>query len=216
MDTIAVIDDRKEMRESVAEVIRIGLEDLGLAWNVVDMAPLPDLSNYDEWISSIGLRVLVLDENLSEELVEGVEGVGYLGHQVATIVRELHPDLPQFIITSVGNTEDLENAGELDAIVQRDEFNTHSDVYVERMVRLGNSFARRYESELADLTLISEKVAFDTATEEERRRLNALRNVRVTRPNLPDVEDMSNWLERASSAKRALEDAMLAVKGKGG
>lgn len=213
MGRIAVVDDRREMRESVAEYIRLALEDLQVKWEVEAMAPLASVEDYVDLIEDGGLRVLVLDENLSEDISETGEAVGYSGHQVARFIRSKFSDLPQVIITSIGATEALEGAAELDAIVQRDNFNQYSEVYVERMVRLGQSFSQRYEKDLADLAEITTKLARGEAGDEDRVRLDAIRETKVLEAQVAAGVAMTDWIddaERIHSSLRLIIDSITA------
>ena len=175
MSVIAIVDDRAAMRESVAERIKLGLEDMKLDWEVIADEPLEHIDEYPAWIADNEICVLVLDEKLGEEI--GTRGVAttYSGHEVAAALREQIPELPQLIITSIKNSDELEGAAELDAIVQRDEFEKHWRVYVERIVRLATRFVDRNEAELAELTDLSQKVVDETASDQDIARLNAIR-----------------------------------------
>lgn len=205
MARIAVVDDRKDMRESVAQVIALALEDLNIDWQVVPMEPLPEVDDYIGLVEDDGLRVLVLDENLAEVVPEGGEAVKYKGHQIAKFVRDRYRDLPQVIITSIKATDELDDAAELDAIVQRDQFNKNPNVHVERMVRLGESFSRRYEEELADLARLSMKVIEGDADPSDRARLNAIREGKLMTGSAQACMDMRSWLEEADEIKASLE-----------
>jgi hypothetical protein len=211
MDTIAVIDDRADMRGTVVTYIKVGLEDLGIDWDVIESGPLSDIEGYASWIKENDVRVLILDEKLNEEIA-GEEAVAYCGHDVASILRKQMPDLPQMIITSVDRSDDLEGAAELDAIVRRDEFNNHANTYVERMVRLGKSYLDRHESELAELTRITENILNETATAEERERIDAIRAKAQLSVIQLDTQSMQEWLAKANDIQNSLQAAYDALK----
>lgn len=206
MARIAVVDDREEMRESVARLIGLALEDLNIDWQVDAMAPLPVVDDYIDLVEEGDLRVLVLDENLAEIVPEGGEAVQYKGHQVAKFIRDRYKDLPQVIITSIKATDELDDAAELDAIVQRDQFERHSTVHVERMVRLGESFSKRHEEELADLARLSMRVIEGTADGSDRARLDAIREGKMLGGSAQACMDMRSWLDEAESIKASLQD----------
>jgi len=208
MSVIAVVDDREAMRESVAERIKLGLEDLDLDWEVIAEEPLETIEEYPAWIAENEISVLVLDEKLGEEI--GTRGVAtaYSGHEVATALREKIPELPQLIITSIRNSEELEGAAELDAIVQRDEFDKHSRVYVERMVRLAKRFVERNEEELAELTKITQKVVDGTANSEDIIRLSAIREKIQMGVKGEEILILRQVLTEAEKVKQRLQTAL--------
>lgn len=212
MASIAVVDDREEMRDSVAQLIELALEDLNIDWKVDAMAPLPTVEDYIQLVEEGDLRVLVLDENLAEIVPDGGEAVQYKGHQVAKFVRDRYKDLPQVIITSIKATDELDDAAELDAIVQRDQFNKHSTVHVERMVRLGESFSKRYEEELADLARLSMRVIEGHADDSDRARLDAIREGKMLGGSAQAYMDMRSWLDEAESIRSSLQDLASLIK----
>lgn len=214
MARIAVVDDRIEMRESVARYIELALEELKVDWEVEPMAPLPLVDDYVDLVDGGDLRVLVLDENFAEEIPEGGEAVDYKGHQVAKFLRERYKDLPQVIITSVKGTDELDDAGELDAIVQRDNFESYYLTHVERMVRLGESFSRRYEEELSDLARLSRMVVAGEASSADQARLDAIREGRMLGSRVQAHNDMRSWLSETEEIKKTLENLALLIKEK--
>ncbi|MCP3041191.1 hypothetical protein K6X12_19155 [Xanthomonas euvesicatoria pv. allii] len=202
------------MRESVAQLIGLALEDLEIDWKVDPMAPLPTVDDYIDLVEEGGLRVLVLDENLTDVVPSGGEAVDYKGHQVAKFIRERYRDLPQVIITSVKGTDELDGAAELDAIVQRDQFEKHSHVHVERMVRMGESFSKRYEEELADLARLSMKIIEGEADAADQARLDAIRQGKMMGGPSQVCMDMRSWLNEADEIKTSLEELVALIKSK--
>jgi hypothetical protein len=175
MPNIAIIDDRQQMRQSIRGHIELDLEELGQTWGVIDSAPLPRIDDYRAWIQENDVSVLILDENLDEDF-DGGEAVAYFGHNVAEKLRTQLPDLPQFIVTSIKQTENLDAAGAaLDAIIKRDDFGNRSRVYVERMVRAGLAFVDRNENDLAELSSLVEAMVLGTSRPYDRVRIDALR-----------------------------------------
>jgi hypothetical protein len=214
VSVIAVVDDREEMRDSVADRIRLGLEDLKLDWEVIADEPLESIDAYPAWIADNDVAVLVLDEKLGEEIGRRGVAAAYTGHEVAAALRELIPDLPQLIITSIKNSDELEGAAELDAIVQRDEFNKHWRVYVERMVRLAKSFVDRNEADLAELTSLSQKMVDGSALPTDVDRLNAIRE-KVQMVAKPDETiAMRQVLEDAENVRRQLQRVLDQLRSK--
>jgi hypothetical protein len=129
-------------------------------------------------------------------------------------LRERLPELPQLIITSIKNSDELEGAAELDAIVQRDEFDKHWRVYVERMVRLASGFVDRNEAELAELTVLSQKVVDGAATPEDTTRLNAIREKFQMRVKGEEIVMLRQVLTEAESVRERLRQALEQLKAK--
>lgn len=208
MDTIAVIDDRADVRRTLARRIVRELRKLSVAWRVLDSSPLASLDAYPAWLKENYVRVLVLDEKLSEQF-EGDLAVDYSGHQVAELIRKKFPELPQVIVTAVPGSDDLESAGDLDAVVARSEFDRHPATHVGRMVRMGLRYVDRNQEELAELTMLSEKAAASELTHEERERLDALRAKIQAQSEDPGPE-IRQWVVEARDVverlKKVLDD----------
>lgn len=219
MDAIAVVDDRTEQRSTVVKYIIRGLKSLEVDWSVIGIPPLEDIEDYAGWISENDVRVLVLDEKLSEEMTGDV-AVDYSGHDVAIKLRKQIPDLPQLIITAVVDSDDfadsaeLDGAGELDAVVGRNEFITHSATHVERMVRMGMTYVSRHEADLAEMTRISEKLIKGSLTEDDRVRLDALRQKTQSTASAIDGNGIKEWLDEAKQVQSRLEEFLAEIQNK--
>jgi DNA-binding NtrC family response regulator len=211
MDAIAIVDDRQDMRETVARIIRLDLVELGLDWNVIPVSPFENPTDYAAWIQEHSVCVIVLDENLSEEFE--ISAVNYSGHALASILRKQKPDLPQFIVTSVVEHNDLDAAaGDLEDVIARNEFHINSKKYVQRMVRAGQSFVNRYEAELDELNRVATAIVTDTATETDLRHANAIRAKLQIAYDLETAMDLKSWLESAEKTASALEQVVGELK----
>ncbi|KOB49606.1 hypothetical protein AE932_11335 [Xanthomonas arboricola] len=179
----------------------------GTNWDVIDIAPFEELQEYPAWLRENEVTVMVLDERLNEIAVDSESAVSYAGHNLAVFLRNIIPDLPQFIVTNVPDTPELgEAAGTLDGIIQRADFRNKVSVYVERMVRAGLSFSERFKSELHALDEISQAVVLGTATDSQLSTLGSLRGkiqfetlltegVKLAE-STEQLEDLCNRLER--------------------
>ncbi|MFT3806355.1 hypothetical protein [Arenimonas sp.] len=211
MDRIAIVDDNAEMRSTLAGHVRLEIDARGLSWEVLEIAPLPDLNDYSPWLLANDVRVLVLDEKLSGSADEA--GADYSGHDIAAIVRQQVPDLPQVIVTSVKNSDDLDDAAEeLDAIVARNDFDEQPDLYVERMLRMGKSYLGRYESQLAEFGRIVRAVAAGDVNESDISRLEAIRASTQSSFSITEVTTSREWLDRAKELKAKLEEAVMLLR----
>lgn len=208
MPCIAIIDDRKDLRETLATLIEQEIEDLGHTegWDVIHAGPFPRLSDYAPWIREHEVSFLILDEKLSEDHEADGEAVAYLGHNAAVIIRADFPDLPQFIVTAYQDEEDLQSEGAtLDDIVSKDGFQDRIDMYVRRIIRAGQRFADRNESDLAEIAALLDRMAEQGLTDEERERLAALRqNLTFFAP--PD--SMREALDKADALLNELNEVI--------
>jgi hypothetical protein len=213
VDTIAIVDDRQEMRETVAKIIKLDLAELQLDWNVISCAPLPNVNDYLAWVQENDVCVLVLDENLSEEHAHGSDAVSYPGHAVASLLRKQKPDLPQFIVTSVAASQDLDASGaDLEDIIARRDFVENSSKYVQRMVRAGQSFVGRYEDDLAELTRIADAVVNENVSQADLNAAGAIRAKLQMAYDIEEIRTLQNWLIRAEEATKALEGSLEKLK----
>lgn len=208
MEAIAIIDDREAMRETIARAISVDLEELGLDWTVIPAAPLEKPDGYAAWVQEHGVCVIIFDENLSEDYVDAA--VGYAGHDAVKILRTQKPDLPQFIVTSVAvQNEGLDSAAaDLEDVIPRNLFEKNSSRYVQRMVRAGQSFSSRYESDLNELNRIAEAVVRNDATEADIAHANAIRSKLQIAYDIDSNQSIKEWLERAETQIESLENAI--------
>lgn len=212
MEAIAIIDDRKAMRETIARAISVDLEDLGLDWTVIPAAPLEKPDEYATWVQEHGVCVIVFDENLSEDFVDNA--VNYAGHDAVKILRSQKPDLPQFIVTSVAATnEELDAAAaDLEDVIPRSLFEKNSSRYVQRMVRAGQSFSSRYESDLNELNRVAEAIVRNDATDADIAQANAIRSKLQIAYEVDSNQSMQEWLQKAEKQIDTLENAIRQLK----
>ncbi|UPG94484.1 hypothetical protein [Luteibacter aegosomatissinici] len=177
MPCIAIVDDTRASRVTLGRRIKQKLRRIERNdWEVIDSAPLKRIQEYDAWIVENDVTVLILDEKLGDRLGDDDEAVDYTGHAVAQYLRERLPTLPQFIITAVADTEELEGeGGALDGIIARGTFNARADVYIERMIRAGTRFVDENTADLSEMGRLAEARAVGELSEGEQDRLNALR-----------------------------------------
>lgn len=221
MPCIAVIDDRSKIRMSVVRLIRQQLRTLDESkeWEVIDSPPLPDIEGYDSWIAENEVTVLVLDEKLDESHEDDSEAVQYFGHQVASHLRARIPDLPQFIITAIPNPDDLDEEGarSLDGIVARGAFSARPAVYVQRMLRSGQSFLDRNEGQLAEMAKLSEAAARGNASPEELSHLGALRQMYLlaSEPSNSELEKVVSRADQILEELHAIAREFRSIKEEG-
>lgn len=169
---IAILDDRKELRES----LRMGIQPaLPRGWECV-ICPLDaDMEFYPHWLQSQNISVLLLDQLLNEGQPDSELPVNYKGSDVMAAIRSVLPDFPIVIVTAAPDDGALQaSLGNADSIVEREVLLEDIEKYVPRFQRMASSFTKRNEAELDRLGQLSEKSAMGNATPAELSELKAI------------------------------------------
>ena len=213
MPCIAVVDDGDDMRKTVVRMVKqqLNMQKKNDTWEVIDTEPLPRIEDYDSWINENEVSVLILDERLHEKAEDAVD---YAGHEVARHLRERFPDLPQFIITSIDNPDDLDaNGGDLEAVLSRTTFNKAAATYVQRMLRIGQSFYDENEGKLSRLAQLSEKLVLEHLSEDEDAELRALRQSFILNAAPTGLDETLERADEILAELRAVAGEMKGLKG---
>src|SRR5437016_9423409 len=100
MPAIAIVDDRKDDRETIGRVIRSTLKKLKQSdsWSVV--SDEPPLKEHDvlQWLDENDATVLVTDWKLNEG-AKGKRVVNYEADRLIQEIRTKRPNFPIFVIT---------------------------------------------------------------------------------------------------------------------
>lgn len=209
MSCIAVVDDRAPLRETVVRIITRQVRKQQLDWSVMGADPLGRVEDYLAWLDEFDVRVLVLDERLDEVPNLDGERARYPGHAVADFLRTTRRDLPQFIVTSIKDLDELDdNAANLEAIIEREDFARKAEIYVSRMIRAGSSYIERYDEELRELDRLSAAVVGGEVDAEAIGRLGTLRGAAQDRHAVETLRDMRSWVESAEQLCGKLSKAL--------
>jgi DNA-binding NtrC family response regulator len=169
MPSIAIIDDRKGMRDTVRLNVAAEIED---GWDIIDIEPLPYLADYPSWIDEKNVAVILLDERLNDQSASN-----YQGHDLVTYIRKRLPTLPIFIITSYASDDEIqEKFKDVEEILQREDFTQYAEKYVPRFTRAGQRFVEVFENELSELSDKARKIAKGDATPEDIKRVKAIQS----------------------------------------
>ena len=172
MPSIAVIDDRKDARDT----IKINL-DLALSgnWTSIDIEPFENIEDYPSWIKENEIVAFLLDERLNEQSVIHQNQISYSGHDLVDFIRKYFPTFPIFIITAYpGDQELLDRFKDVEDIIVRTEFNENYRNYVPRVLRSAQKYLDTFENELSELSKIAAKIAHGKYDDSERKRLKAI------------------------------------------
>src|SRR6185436_4101904 len=106
MNSIAVLDDRQEQRQTVMRSINLALPN---NWSCIECPLLDDYEGYADWLTLNDVCVLLADQVLNEQDAGGDLVVDYKGHQVIESIRKTFPNFPIFLISAYTDDEDLQD-----------------------------------------------------------------------------------------------------------
>lgn len=195
MPKITIVDDRKDFRTTLkrkieAFFIKSKLKD----WEVMDISPFQNKSEYFPWLLENDVVVLILDERLQENIEES-ESVNYKGSELIEEIRRHLKEFPVYAITNYSRDPDLQSKFPLfDEILDRDSFYSKVDEYITRFIRSGQRYIQSHNKILTRISELSQKLAVGDATNEETLELRGLQEGL----NLSSVEiiDREAWLHK--------------------
>lgn len=168
MPALAIVDDRREMRDTLVNCIA---PDLPPEWEVIEIPPLRDVAAYAEFVTDENVAVLVVDERLNEE----GGGVAYAGHELAAALRDDLPEFPIFMITAFAEDEGVkESRGLVEMVLQKNAFFDDVETWVTRFVRAGQRYLEANGARHARFSELAELSATRALSEEEHRELTEL------------------------------------------
>jgi hypothetical protein len=176
MNTIAIVDDRKDDRDLACRRVERGLRSVGGdgTWRVIGSAPLATLEEYPNWLREEEVDVLILDQRLNES---GSRPVGYTGHDIVTRITPRLFDLPVYYLTSIKDVSEVEgDRSKVRAILQRDQFlNSDPGVWEKEFIREGTRYREHVARKMLRLSELSEAAALGHLSEDEAEEAAALR-----------------------------------------
>ncbi len=172
MPSIAIIDDRIDLRTTLKNRVEIELQK---EWNSIDTSPLPQLSDYYSWITENEISVLLLDERLNEKIDRNSKSVDYCGHDLVDYVRKYFVTLPIYIVTSYPDDDSLKaKFKDVEDIIPRREFCQKASDYMPRIIRSGQKFLETFENELVLLSKKAKKIVLGKATAQDIKAVKAV------------------------------------------
>jgi CheY-like chemotaxis protein len=206
MPAIAVVDDRRPARETIAKVIASTIKALGLSetWAVVDDAPPPKERDVLQWMDQHDATVLLTDWRLNEGS-ETSRAVNYEAGSLIDAIRVQRPSFPIFVITGYVK-EAAERLRDVEAVFERSEFTKRIETILPQMLRSG---ARRYKEQrelFGELDSLSRKMARGKATGAERKRLSSLQGYFQTDiPMMTGLEAVLTELEAVTERAEEIQ-----------
>jgi hypothetical protein len=174
MPTIAILDDRKNDRETITRVVVSTLKKMKQTdeWNVVSDEPPAKERDVLHWLDENDATVLVSDWKLNE----GAKSRRVVNYEADTLIKEIRakrPTFPIFVITGY-ESEARAHLKEVENIFSRKDFTKNAENVVPQMVRAGR---RRYEEQrdlLTRMDSLARKVAVGNATAKHKTELKSL------------------------------------------
>lgn len=206
---ILVVDDRKEAREHVRELIETHLpKDADV--EVSDSFPLQDVKAYASYIREYDVAALLLDERLGEV---GDPNTGrhipYFGHDVIGYLRTRLPDFPVYVVTTFKTDHDLtQKAADFEDIVDRTEFQDKAQTYTSRILRAAARFQDAMDSHLETLNTLTLKAAEGKLSAEEQKTLEQTRSI-LGLPFTSDTELVASDLLAQARAVASESEALI-------
>lgn len=208
MSTVAIIDDRKDVRERLAKRIARHLKEENVNWKTISLDPLSNIKDYQNWIINEKIVFLLIDERLSEEPLSDSTFSGHNGHDLVKEIRQTNKQLPIFMITAHVDDEEIEAMkGEFDDVISRTSLEemSSSRQYVKRFVRQTQTYLQNFQKEYERLAELSGLIALEKATENEINEIKALQ----TKLELPlsgfISMDRTDWLAELDTKTNEIE-----------
>ncbi len=202
---ILVVDDRKDAREHVRELLETHLPK-GAEVEISDSFPLDDVKAYASYIREHDIAALLLDERLGEvgDPSTGRKSI-YLGHDVIGYLRTRLPDFPVYAVTAFGADHDLtQKAADFEDIIDRTELQNEAQTYTSRILRAAARFQEAMSSHMQTLNTLTLKAAEGSLSQEERKKLEQTRSL-LGLPFTADTEIVASDL--LSKARALASDA---------
>jgi hypothetical protein len=198
--TIAILDDRKDDRETITRVVRSTFKKLDEAgeWQVVSDEPPSKERDVIHWLDENDATVLVSDWKLNE----GAKSKRVVNYEADFLIREIRgkrPTFPIFIVTGFEN-EAREHLKEVENIFSRKDFTKNAENLVPQMIRAGR---RRYEEQrdlLTRMDSLARKVAVGGASAKNRTELQSLQG--YFQAELPTIISLDGVLTEFEKTKK--------------
>lgn len=206
---IGIIDDSKDYRDLFVEDFgdldsgnfKLDSED----WQIAVTAPLTDLNEYLDWILDNDITAVILDEKLQNA------GVTYGGHEVLDLIKSKFP-LPVFVVTEFKDDPDLETRFEKATdIIGKPEWARERTRFAGRVLSSAKDYSDVYVSKHMEMDALADKVAKNAASEDEKKRLEALRD-QVHLPLTKEDATREEILNEFETSVNLLEDLVTKAK----
>jgi hypothetical protein len=214
MPKIGIIDDKDDVRVTLARAILVGLQGLekDSEWATIETRPFVDMEEYVSWINANDIAVLTVDERLDEDVSNG-SSVHYRGSDLIDFLRMSFKELPIYAISSFIEDPDLQNKfSSFDDIIPRIPLSKDPEKYIERFLRAGEKFLNTNLKKLSELTELSEKIATGNFIEEDVLKANAIQKDLEIPFEIQEVRSRREWLKKFETEINEMEDLQEKIK----
>jgi hypothetical protein len=203
MPSIAIVDDRKDNRETIERVVLSTLRALNEneRWGVVADEPPARERDVLHWLDEHDATVLLTDWKLNE----GAKGTRVVNYEADALIKEIRakrPGFPIFVVTGF-ETEARTHLADVEGIFNRKEFTKSAKTVVQQMLRAGLRRFEEHRSMLARMDTLARRVASGHATAAQRTELKSIQG--FFQADLPAVIDLDSVLQDLESAKADAE-----------
>lgn len=206
MPAIAVVDDRKPDRDTIAKVIASTLKVLKEddQWSVIADAPPPKQRDVIQWMDQHDATVLLTDWRLNEGSKDN-RAVNYEADALIGEIRKKRPTFPIFVITGFAS-EANDHLQDVEAVFDRNDFTKRIKTVLPQILRSGGRRHLEQRALLAELDALSRKVAQGKATSADKQRLEGLQgHFQSETPLITQLDSVLSELEAAADRADALQ-----------
>ena len=202
MIKIGIVDDNKDQRETNKNRLTLFLRDRVSDFEVIDIFPFKNFSEYYTWIHDENLNLLIFDEKLYNDSQDGKVPVDYNGSDLVIKIRERYKDIPIFTLTNFPEEEDLQrNFNQFEHIIAKDKFD---EKYTDIIIRASNRYFDENQKELFLFDELTKKIALGDSLPENLEKLKALQ-IKLNIPLSNDLIDRNDWLIEYEIQIKSLE-----------
>lgn len=192
MPKIAIVDDRKDHRETLKRYIEVHLP---AKWDCIDLYPLKTFEEYSALLHNedADVAVILVDEKLHETASDSKSNVNYSGTQLATYIRKHFKEFPIYLITSF-KSEIKGEKSVFEATFAREEFGSDVSTYVTRMVRAGTRYLTAFEDELSTLSDTAVRIASGRKHKGDEKKIAAIQEKLGESFSVNELSSRAEWL----------------------
>lgn len=201
MESILVVDDNKDQRETNTIRLKLFLKELNSTLEVIDIFPFATYNDYIDFIDSQNIIALVIDEKLFMDSQPDKAPVDYNGSDLVSFIRARFKYIPVFTLTNYSGDPNLqEKVNEYDYIFLKSDFTVKQ---VQIIQRACHRFSEENKNELSLYDDLTKKIASGKATPEDIVTWKAIQ-VKLNLPFSYDLTGKEIWLKNYEEQIEAL------------
>lgn len=211
MPKIAIIDDNTDQSTTVKLNIEIELRKIQSDLEVIAELPLENPEDYFNFIDEKEICVLILDEKLNDQAIEGRGPVNYTGSNLVSHLRTKLKEFPIFSLTVIPQDSTLKaKYSEYEEIIGRKEFYNNAEKYVPKFWRAAKNYLKENLDELSQYNVVTQLIAGGNNDPEVLKKLSALQ-VKLDMP-FSTFKERNEWLTHYEKLIGQLEELKEEIK----